>query len=100
MAAAELGLPHNGVAAAQAAANKHRMRELCAAACVRTPRFMLIGIEDDPVAAAAAVGFPCVVKPLLLSGSRGVMRADDARGLVAAHRRLAALLGKPELREM
>src|SRR5262245_35071374 len=39
MAAEELGLPHNGLAAAQAAANKHKMRELCAAAGVRTPRF-------------------------------------------------------------
>ena len=46
------------------------------------PRFIAAGIDKPPaeVAArvAAGVGWPCVLKPLLLSASRGVMRADDA----------------------
>ena len=42
--------------------------------------------------------FPCVVKPLALSGSRGVMRADDRGELVAAFDRLRALLQSPDIR--
>ena len=44
------------------------------------------------------VGFPCVVKPLMLSGSRGVMRADDRASLAAAIARLERLLADPAVR--
>jgi biotin carboxylase len=40
----------------------------------------------------ADVGFPCVVKPLSLSGSRGVIRADDPEHARAAVRRVRAIL--------
>src|SRR5690606_36144673 len=40
--------------------------------------------------------YPCVVKPLRLNGSRGVIRADDPAGFVAAARRLARLLDRLE----
>ncbi|MFN2568618.1 MAG: ATP-grasp domain-containing protein [Candidatus Dormibacteria bacterium] len=39
------------------------------------------------------VGFPCVVKPVSLSGSRGVIRADDEPELLLAARRARALCG-------
>ena len=52
----------------------------------------------DPRELAASVSFPCVLKPLALSGSRGVMRADDGTELVAAFHRLRALLDAPDLR--
>lgn len=52
---------------------------------------------DAGSAAIAAPGFPCVLKPLALSASRGVIRADDAAGFVRAWRRLAAILSRPEL---
>jgi hypothetical protein len=38
-----------------------------------------------------------VLKPLLLSGSRGVIRADDPAAFLAAFRRIAALLHTPEV---
>jgi hypothetical protein len=38
------------------------------------------------------------VKPVALSGSRGVMRADDPDGLAAAFERLRALMQQPEVR--
>ena len=38
------------------------------------------------------------MKPLALSGSRGVMRADDEPELVAAFDRLRALLQAPDIR--
>ena len=39
------------------------------------------------------VAFPCVIKPTVLSGSRGVIRADDALSFATAFSRLARLLG-------
>lgn len=38
------------------------------------------------------IPYPCVVKPLDLNGSRGVIRADDASEFLAAVKRLDALL--------
>jgi biotin carboxylase len=46
---------------------------------------------------AARTTYPCVLKPLSLSASRGVLRADDADGYVAAFRRIAAILADPDL---
>jgi biotin carboxylase len=42
--------------------------------------------------------FPCVVKPVALSGSRGVIRADDPASFARAVVRLRALLRSPEIR--
>jgi biotin carboxylase len=42
--------------------------------------------------------YPVVVKPVALSGSRGVIRADTPGELIAAFHRLSALLARPEIR--
>lgn len=97
MASAALGLPHSPVEPVAAARNKHRMREILADAGVPSPRFARVFIDEDPVEVARRVSFPCVVKPLFLSASRGVIRADDPEEFVAAFRRLAALLRQPEV---
>jgi biotin carboxylase len=91
-ASAELGLPHNRVEAAEAARDKHMMRRLLAKAGVPSPPFRLCSTGDDFSALARQVEYPCVVKPLRLNGSRGVIRADDERQFVAAATRLAKLL--------
>jgi biotin carboxylase len=93
-ASAMLGLPHNAPEAAEAARDKHLMRRLFAAAGVPSPAFRLCSTADDLAALAEVVAYPCVVKPLQLNGSRGVMRADDPAGFVAAARRLARLLDR------
>jgi biotin carboxylase len=92
MASEELGLTFNSSEAALAARNKHRMRQLLSAAGVPSPTFRLYEQSDDPAQIAAQVEYPCVVKPLLLSGSRGVIRADNPAEFVTAFRRLARLL--------
>ena len=46
---------------------------------------------------ARQVEYPCVVKPLSLSASRGVIRADDPAQFVAAFHRLAAILQRPDV---
>jgi biotin carboxylase len=92
LAAERLGLPHNPPRAARRAANKHAMRTALRDAGVPVPDFRLHRLDEDPEAAAAAAPFPCVLKPLLFSASRGVIRADDAAGFVRAWRRIAKLL--------
>jgi biotin carboxylase len=110
-AARRLGLPANAPAAMASAANKLLMRRQLAAAAavdaaVRQPRFMAVGCGTPTdevvrrVTASDGVGFPCVVKPLVLSGSRGVMRADDATSLAAAISRLERLLADPAVRRL
>ena len=91
--AQRLRLKGNPVQAAVAARDKHRQRELLAAAGVPVPGFALRMLDEDPGEVAKAVVYPCVLKPLRLSASRGVIRADDPASFVAAHARLKTILG-------
>jgi len=82
--------------AAEAARDKHKQRELLAKAGIPVPRFMLRGLDEDAAQIARAIPYPCVLKPLRLSASRGVMRADSPKAFVAAHERLQAILAEPD----
>jgi biotin carboxylase len=97
MAAEALGLPHNAVASVAAARNKYQMRQLCARGGVLSPSFACCSIADDPRDVAQQITFPCVVKPLFLAASRGVIRADDTAQFVVAFQRLVAILRRPEV---
>ncbi|HEU4439387.1 MAG TPA: ATP-grasp domain-containing protein, partial [Methylomirabilota bacterium] len=92
-----LGLRVNPLAAAQATRNKRVMRERLAEAAVPSPAFTVVRVDEDPRAAARRVAYPCVLKPLVLSASRGVIRADDEPAFVAAFERVRAILGAPEV---
>jgi len=76
LASESLGLPHNPPAAAAATRNKEAMRLALSLGEVPQPMFAAIAQGQDPATAAAAIGFPLVVKPLSLSGSRGVIKAE------------------------
>ena len=91
-----LKLKGNPVHAAIAASDKYLQRELLAKAGVPVPRFMLRNLEEDPATIANTITYPCVLKPVRLSASRGVIRADNAQSFVAAHARLRAILADPE----
>jgi biotin carboxylase len=97
MAASALGLPHNPVAAVAAARNKYRMRQILSTSGIPSPRFWRFSIGDDPTTMAHGVEYPCVVKPLSLSASRGVIRADNPTQFVAAYQRLLAILRRPDV---
>lgn len=101
-AARRLGLASNPPEAAYTARNKLHMRQALAHAGVPCPRFISFPMTLDAAAAEAdvarTIGYPCVLKPLLLSASRGVIRADDAASFTLALGRLRALLETPELR--
>jgi biotin carboxylase len=84
MATSRLGLPGNDPNAALAARDKHVMRRLLAEHGVPVPVFRAFPADADPLATSTAIDFPCVVKPTLLSGSRGVIRANDPDEFVQA----------------
>ena len=90
--AAALKLPHNSIDSVSAARNKYRMRELLHARGIAVPRFVRFSIFDDPLARAAQARYPCVLKPLALSASCGVIRANDPTEFVSAFQRVTALL--------
>jgi ATP-grasp domain-containing protein/L-aminoacid ligase-like protein len=94
-----LGIPWHPPDAAAIAIHKLHARERLRDAGLPVPGWRAVSL------AAASTGsiphpqtFPCVVKPVALSGSRGVMRADDAGELSAALDRLRALMQSPEVR--
>lgn len=93
-----LGLPGHPPTAAETASNKELTRGRMRHAGLPVPWFMSVPIAADAAEIAAKISYPCVVKPLALSGSRGVMRADDPAGFSAAFWRLRALLRSPEVR--
>lgn len=96
-AAAALGIRWNPVAAAEITRNKRAMRRAFAEARLKVPWFIDLPIAADPRVFGSAIPYPCVVKPLALSGSRGVIRADSSDQLVAAVKRIRALLARPDL---
>jgi len=98
--AGALGLRANPIAAVRATRNKLQMRELLARSGVPSPPFTSFAVTDDPRAAARRVKYPCVLKPLVLSASRGVIRADGEAAFVAAFERIAAILASPDVREL
>jgi biotin carboxylase len=87
-----LGVKSNALAAVTAARDKFQMRQCLAAAGVPVPRFRRIAIADDLLLASRRVAFPCVLKPLALSASRGVIRVNNADQFMAAFKRITEIL--------
>lgn len=96
--AQRLGLPGHSPGAAEVARDKERMRNRLRDAGLPVPWFVPSPIDADPRAITATIDFPCVIKPVALSASRGVMRADNAEQFSAAYQRLQALMRQPEIR--
>jgi biotin carboxylase len=92
LALERLGLPRNPPAAARRTANKLAQREALSAAGLPVPRFEAFPLAGGPEAPADAGRYPCVLKPLGLSASRGVIRADDPASFREAWRRIEAIL--------
>jgi biotin carboxylase len=81
--AAELGLPGIGPDAAHLATNKIAMRRVFAERGVPQPQFAALRRQTEVRAAARAVGFPAVVKPVDSAGRRGISLVHDADELGA-----------------
>ena len=91
LAAKRLGLRHNPIEAALAARDKAAMREALEVAHIPQPGYCAVAEDSDIAALADSVGWPCVIKPLSLAASRGVIRADDRAAAVAAAGRARAI---------
>jgi biotin carboxylase len=93
-----LALPGHPPEAAAAARDKQRTRERLRDAGLPAPWFLASRVDANPRDLARTVSFPCVIKPVALSGSRGVIRADDPDSFLIAFERLRALLQLPGIR--
>jgi biotin carboxylase len=98
--AAVWGLPHNPVEAVRRTRDKYALRVALERAGLRGPAFFRrVARDESPEIVAGEVAYPCVLKPLSLSASRGVLRADDPAGFVAAFRRIESILDAPDVRK-
>ena len=97
-AARRLELPYNSVASVEGTRNKAILRQRLQSAGVASPPYAVLNTSSDPSVAAGALTFPVVLKPLALSASRGVIRANDQREFVSAFERIRGLLGTPDAR--
>jgi biotin carboxylase len=87
-----LGLAHSSPHATEAARDKLLMRQLMSAGGAPCPIFRNFPLNDDPRRIAENVSYPCVLKPRRLSGSRGVIRANNPAEFVVAFQRLKRIL--------
>ena len=93
-----LGLPGNPPGAAARSRNKLQARDAFRSAGLLTPFYQVFSLRDNPALLAGQTIYPAVLKPLALSGSRGVMRVNDPTEFVAAFERLCALMTAPDIR--
>jgi hypothetical protein len=87
-----LGLPHNSLKAARATRDKLAFRQYLQNSALNSPQFAEHITGQDLTNVIAEIGFPCVVKPRSLNGSRGVVRADNREEFEKAIGRTAELL--------
>ena len=99
LAAAELDLPHNLTTAVRLARRKDLARERLAQAGVPAPRHWRLDLTRPLAAQIEDIRFPCVLKPVALSASRGVIRADNFDELTHAAARIQVLLARAGLHD-
>jgi biotin carboxylase len=92
-----LGLTGNHPAAVEACRSKLRMREVFRDAGMRGPWFRSVAVSPTPEPALLGISYPCVLKPMSLSASQGVVRANTREEFVAAAERIRKLLASPEI---
>ncbi len=97
-AAHRLGILYNHPAAVEACRSKLRMREVFREAGLRVPWFRAISLVPTPEPSLLGIQYPCVAKPLSLSASQGVVRANSRDEFIAAAVRIRRLLESPEIR--
>jgi biotin carboxylase len=96
-AARALGLAYNSPESVATCRSKLRQRETLRVAGLPVPEFISFALNESLDAVLPRVQFPCVLKPLSLAASQGVIRANDAGEFAAAVARIRALLESPEI---
>jgi hypothetical protein len=92
-----LGLQYNHPASVEACRSKLRMREVFRDAGLRVPWFRVVALQPAPEPALLGISYPCVLKPLSLSASTGVIRANNREEFLAAAGRVRRVLESPEI---
>ena len=98
LTAESLGIPYNSPAAVSCCRDKYLARQRFQAAGLPVPNFFRVPVSENSAEAARRAQFPCVLKPLGLSASRGVIRANDAREFVEAFERIRNILDSSDVR--
>lgn len=85
-----IGLPYtgSGVAGSALGMDKYRCKLLWSGLGLSTPPFVMLRSEQD-LAAAEALGFPLMIKPVHEGSSIGMSKVEDAEGLRGAWRAAA-----------
>jgi biotin carboxylase len=96
-AARSLGIHYNHPASVEACRSKVRMREVFRDAGLDVPWFRDLAIDPPPEPSLVGISYPCVLKPLSLSASQGVVRANNRQEFFAAAARVRRLLKSPEI---
>ena len=91
LAAEMFGVPFHPPATTRACRDKFLARQLYQAAGLRTPWFFRATLDGEPAALADRAQYPCVLKPLGLSASRGVIRVNDPEEFAGAFHRIAKI---------
>ncbi|MGB8473109.1 MAG: ATP-grasp domain-containing protein [Candidatus Acidiferrum sp.] len=97
-AARGLGIVYNHPASVEACRSKLRMREVFREAGLRVPWFRAVPLHPAPEPSLLGISYPCVAKPLSLSASQGVVRANSREEFISAAARIRRLLESPEIR--
>lgn len=92
-----LGLAYNHPAAVEACRSKLRMREVFRDAGLRVPWFRAVALQPAPEPALLGISYPCVLKPLSLSASTGVIRANNREEFLAAAGRVRRVQESAEI---
>ena len=100
LAARALSVPAHPPEAVRVAGNKLMTRVRLHEADLPSPRFWSVPPDTDPASLRGRVTFPCVVKPLTLAASRGVMRADTPEAFEGAVARLRRMLSGPDVQAL
>ena len=95
-AAEMLGVPFHPPQAARACHDKFLARELYRNAGLMVPAFFRARLDENAAAVAERAAYPCILKPIGLSASRGVIRANNAAEFAAAFARIRAMVGKSD----
>ena len=96
-AARGLGVQYNHPAAVEACRSKLRMKEVFRDAGLRVPWFRNPPVDPTPEPVLLGISYPCVLKPLSLSASQGVVRANNREEFLTAAARVRRLLKSPEI---
>lgn len=90
------GLAANPLSSTRICKNKFLFRQKLAQTSLPAPRYGLIPLLQRHPVCPPHLSFPVVIKPLLLSGSRGVIRANSPQEFTQACSRIEHILGERE----